>query len=301
MDKKFDILVVGGGIAGMTAALYGARYGFSVAVVEESVVGGQIVNTPDVENYPGIKTIGGAELSFTLLEQVTALGVGVVYGAILEYDIKGEQKTLKLSDKTVYGKTLIIANGLKRRELGCKGEQELKGRGVGYCATCDGAFYRNKVTAIVGGGNTALDDALFLSNICEKVYVIHRRDEFRGNQITVDKMLKKENIEIVYSSTVKEIVGENKVEKLVLNTKNGEREITLDGVFIAVGQVSSNDPFKGLIDMDESGFFTADETTVTNIEGVFVAGDTRAKELRQLITAAADGAVAASQCAKYLG
>ncbi len=297
----YDIVVLGGGIAGMSAAIYGRRYGYSVAVIEENLIGGQIVNTPDVENYPAIMLISGAELSFTLLEQVTKLGAEVIYGQVTAYDIEGAVKTLTMPDREIKGKTLIIANGLKRRELGCPGEQDFKGKGVGYCATCDGAFYKQKQVALVGGGNTALEDALFLSKICTKVYLIHRRDEFRGNEITVEKIKQKENIEIIYSGTVKEIKGDTKVRSVEVNTKDGVRELVVDGIFIAVGQVTNNGCFSDVLDMDEGGFITADETTVTNLNGVYAAGDTRVKELRQLVTAAADGAVAASQCAKYLG
>ncbi len=295
-----DVIILGAGTAGMSAALYAKRYGLDTVVVEQNMAGGQIVNTPDVENYPGIMKVSGFEFALKLMEQINALGVDITYQNITKYELLGDVKRIHFGDQVLEAKTVIIANGVERRKLGVTGEDEFSGRGVSYCATCDGAFFKDKVTAIVGGGNTALEDALFLAGNCKKVYLIHRRDEFRGNQILVDRIKTRDNIEILYTSKITEIKGEASVTSIDVDVRGEVKNFEVDGVFVAVGQVSNNGPFEGVIDLDEAGFIIANEDAKTNVEGVFVAGDTRTKILRQLITAAADGAIAASQCASYI-
>ncbi|MFI3225856.1 MAG: FAD-dependent oxidoreductase [Clostridia bacterium] len=296
----YDILIIGGGTAGMSAGIYAKRSGLNVLVIESNVPGGQIVNTPDVENYPGILKTTGFEFAMKLMEQLSALDVEIMYDQILDYDLKSDIKKLTFADKTIEGKTIIIANGVNRRELGCEGEDKFKGSGVSYCATCDGAFYKDKDVAIVGGGNTALEDALFLANNCKTVYLVHRRDEFRGNKILVDAVLKRENIKVLYNSQVISINGDKVVSSVTIDTSGQAVNYDVSGIFIAVGLIPSNEVFRGVIDLDEGGYIKASEDLLTNVPGVFVAGDTRTKLLRQLITAASDGAIAAVQAAMYL-
>ena len=296
----YDTIIIGAGTAGMSAGLYAKRSGLEVLILENNIPGGQIVSTPDVENYPGIKKTTGVDFASGLMEQITDLGVNISYESVLTYDLTSKTKEITTKNNVYQCKTVIIANGVNRRELGCKGEDSFKGKGVSYCATCDGAFFKGKVTAIVGGGNTALEDALFLSNNCKKVYLIHRREEFRGNQILVDSILKRENIEILYNSKITQINGELSVSSIVINTDGQEKTHDVSGVFVAIGLIPNNQPFEGVIELDKTGYIKADETLKTNISGVFVAGDTRTKLVRQLVTAASDGAVSAIMCANYL-
>ncbi len=297
-----DCIIIGAGPAGLTAAIYAARAGHSVIVFEETIHGGQVALTPEVENYPGIKKISGVQFAMDIYDHATSLGVEVRYDKIAKAEFAGKTKKLYTAKEEFEAKTVIIANGAKRRELGCKGEERLKGRGVSYCATCDGAFYKDKITAIVGGGNTALEDALFLANNCEKVYLIHRRDEFRGSKILVDAVLKNEKIDIIYDSLVTEIKGENKVESIDVQNKKTEESKTLEiaGIFIAVGTVPDNKVFGDELLLDEVGYIVAGEKCHTNIEGVYAAGDTRTKSLRQIVTAASDGAIAAVEMSAYI-
>ncbi|MBC8570395.1 thioredoxin-disulfide reductase [Zongyangia hominis] len=298
-----DILIIGAGTAGLSAAIYGIRSGLSVLVIEQMIYGGQIANTPDVENYPGIASISGFEFAQNIYNQAVALGAEVVYETPVQVELNGDIKRVITDQNTYEGRCVIIANGVERRKLGCEGEERLSGRGVSYCATCDGAFYKGKDVCIVGGGNTALEDALYLSNNCKKVHLIHRRDAFRASKIIVDSVLSRDNIEIHYDSVVDKIEGKDVVESVVLsNKKTGERtEIPCQGVFIAVGLVAKNHLFAGVVETDEGGYIKAGEDCHTNLPGVFAAGDTRTKSVRQLVTAAADGAVAAMEAANYVG
>lgn len=293
----FDIIIVGAGTAGLTAAIYGRRAGKNVVIYESEAYGGQIINTPEIENYPGIKNVSGYKFATDLYEQAIALGTEFVYDKIV--DIKGDfengfECTTEFG-KTVTGKTIILACGAKNRLLGIPMEERLTGRGVSYCATCDGAFFKGKDVAVNGGGNTALEDAIYLSDLCNKVYLIHRRDAFRGEQALVDVIKSKPNIELVLNSTVKELKGEKKLEGIVVKdtVTSGESDISISALFVAIGQVPSNDPFASLVDLDEAGYVIAGEDCKTNVKGIFAAGDGRTKTLRQLTTAAADGAVSA--------
>jgi thioredoxin reductase (NADPH) len=298
----YDIGIIGGGTAGMTAAIYGQRAGKSTVILESGSFGGQIVSTHTVENYPGIASVNGSEFSTNLLEQATNLGAEAVMEQVTGIRDEDGAKVIETAGKEYPCKAVIIASGVTHRHMGLEKEAMLTGSGVSYCATCDGAFFRGRDVAVIGGGNTALEDADFLSNYCSKVYVVHRRDEFRGDSTLVDILKKRENIEFVLSATVKDIVGETVVEGLLLNNKKtGEDfQIKVAGVFVAIGQIPQNQIFSEYVKLDGSGFILAAEDCVTSHPGVFAAGDCRTKEVRQLTTAAADGAVAALAACRYL-
>ena len=300
-----DVLIIGAGPAGLSAAIYVERAGKHAVCLEAMTVGGQIVNTPEIANYPGIKKTSGFEFSMALYEQATELGAEVIYEKAAEIKTKddGTKVTVTESGKEFESRAVIIATGAKNRHLGIAREDELLGRGVSYCATCDGAFFKGKDVAVNGGGNTALEDALFLTNYCNKVYIIHRRDEFRGEPKNLEAVKTKENIEFVLNSTVEELKGEKSLEAVVVKNKiSGEtKEIPVQGLFIAIGQVPDNKGFEPVAELDQGGYIAADEKCTTKTEGVFVAGDCRTKSVRQLTTAASDGAVAALAACEYIG
>ncbi len=299
----YDILILGGGPAGLTAALYAKRAGVSVLVLEKTIYGGQVINTPTVENYPGIQSITGVDLAMALHDQVSGLGVEVRMEEPVSCRLDADPKVVTTAKESYEARTVIIANGVKRRQLGCPGEERLAGRGVSYCATCDGAFFKGLETAIVGGGNTALEDALFLANNCAKVHLIHRRDAFRGSAILAEAVTKRENIVIHYDTVVEEILGEDKVSGLRLRNVGTGAEETLPaaGVFVAIGLVPDNALFEGQVELDGAGYIKAGEDCRTSQPGVYAAGDTRTKSVRQIVTAAADGAVAALGAAGVAG
>ncbi len=299
---KYDVIIIGGGPAGLAAALYAKRAGVSVLVLERSIYGGQVTNTPTVENYPGILNISGVDLAMALYEQVTGLGIEVRLEEPVSYQLDAPAKAVATARGLYEAKAVIVANGVKRRTLGCPGEERLAGRGVSYCATCDGAFFQGAEVAIVGGGNTALEDALFLSNNCAAVHLIHRRDQFRGSSILAEAVKKRQNIHLHLNSVVEEITGEEKVAGARLRdvTTGEETRLELSGVFVAVGLAPDNAAFAGQLALDGAGYIQAGEDCRTNLAGVFAAGDTRTKEVRQIITAAADGAVAALGAANYV-
>lgn len=298
----YDIIIIGAGTAGLSAAIYGLRAGKKVLVLEQLSYGGQIVNTPEIENYPGIKNISGFDFATGLYEQATALGAEVRYEQVTGI-ADGAEKQVTTTEGTYSCKAIIIATGAKNRPLGLEREEELIGGGVSYCATCDGAFYKNHPVAVNGGGNTALEDALFLSNSCSKVYLIHRRDSFRGEAKQVEQLKAKENVEFVLNATVTALLGEDQVEGVEVTDKiSGEkRTLQVDGLFIAIGQMPENAVFAPLIKLDEAGYMVAGEDCRTNVEGIYAAGDCRTKTVRQLTTAAADGAVAALAACAYIG
>ena len=298
-----DVLIIGAGPAGLSAAIYVQRSGKKAVCLEALVVGGQIVNTPDIANYPGIKKTSGFEFSKGLYEQATELGAEVEYEKAVS--IKKEEddfRVLTESGKVFTSKAVIIATGAKNRHLGIDKEEALTGHGISYCATCDGAFYKKKDVAVNGGGNTALEDALFLSNYCNKVYIIHRRDEFRGEPDSLEAVKSKENVELVLNSTIDEIKGDTALEAVVVkNKETGElREIPVAGLFIAIGQEPDNKDFEDVALLDKAGYIDAGEDCKTKTPGVFVAGDCRTKSVRQLTTAASDGAVAALAACAYI-
>lgn len=302
-----DVLIIGAGPAGLSAAIYVERAGKHAVCIEEKMVGGQIVNTPEIANYPGIKKTSGFEFSMGLYEQATELGAEVEYERAAKIEkLAGDEEGFKViaeSGKEYEARTVIIATGAKNRHLGIDKEEEFTGRGISYCATCDGAFYKKKDVAVNGGGNTALEDALFLSNYCNKVYIIHRRDEFRGEPKNLEAVKKKENVEFVLNSTVIDLKGEKSVEAVTVKDKitGEEKDIPVSGLFIAIGQEPDNKGFMDVADLDPAGYVAADESCTTKTPGIFVAGDCRTKAVRQLTTAASDGAVAALAACAYIG
>lgn len=298
----YDVIVIGAGTAGMTAGIYARRAGKTVLIIEEKNYGGQIINTPEVENYPGISKVSGFTFANNLYNQTRELGTEFKFEEVIKIQNNSGYKVV-VTNKTKYqGKTVIIATGAKNRPLEVNNEDKLTGAGVSYCATCDGAFFRGKDVAVVGGGNTALEDALFLSDYCNLVYVVHRRNEFRGEKGLTDILKEKGNVKFVFDSVVKSIKGEQSVEGLeILNVKkNTLSEIKVQGAFIAIGQMPDNEKFSDMVELDGKGYIKADETCTTNTEGVFVAGDCRTKQVRQLTTAASDGAVAALAACSYI-
>ena len=297
----YDIIIIGAGPAGMTAAIYGKRALKSVLILEAITYGGQIINTLDIENYPVEAHISGFDFATKLYNQVIDLGAEIKYEKVTEIIDKNEYKEVMTSKNTYQAKTIIIATGADNRKLGLENESNLIGKGISYCATCDGNFFKKKDVAVVGGGNTALEDALYLSSIANKVYLIHRRDQFRGDQSVIEKLKEQDNVEFVYNSNVTKLIADESLASIEVTNKDGStKNIPVKGLFIAIGKVPENENFKNLINVDEAGYIIADESCHTNIPGIFVAGDTRNKELRQLVTATADGAIAATEAVKYL-
>lgn len=294
---NYDIVVVGAGPAGLTAALYGLRAGKSVLVLEGKAYGGQIVNAKEVENYPGVPSISGRDLSKNMLQQVKQLGGETKLEKVISLKNEGEQKIITTDmDEEYHAKAVIIATGAASRKLGLSNEEEYVGRGVSYCATCDGNFYRDKVVAVIGGGNTALMDAIYLASLAKKVYLIHRRGEFRAEQKYIEDAKKLSNVEFILNAVPTELDGEEKLSSITIEDKTSSEKKTLevDGVFVAVGYESQNQVFADVISLDELGYIQTDDGVHTNVPGVYVAGDARAKELKQLTTAVSDGAIAAT-------
>ncbi|MBR2677921.1 MAG: thioredoxin-disulfide reductase [Bacilli bacterium] len=297
----YDIIIIGAGPAGMTAAIYGKRALKNVLVLEAITYGGQIINTLDIENYPVEAHISGFDFATKLYNQIVDLGAEIKYEKVTEIIDKNDYKEVITSKNTYQTKTIIIATGADNRKLGLENESDLIGKGISYCATCDGNFFKKKDVAVVGGGNTALEDALYLSSIADKVYLIHRRDQFRGDQSVVEKLKEQDNVEFIYNSNVTKLIADDSLTAIEVTNKDGSiKNISVKGLFVAIGKVPENENFKKLINIDESGYIIADESCHTNIPGIFVAGDTRNKELRQLVTATADGAIAATEAIKYL-
>ena len=297
----YDIIVIGAGPAGMTASIYARRALKKVLVLEAISYGGQIINTLDIENYPVEAHISGFDFSTKLYNQAVDLGAEFIFEKCMKIDKKNSLFEVYTSNNKYQCKSIIIATGTENRKLGLDREHEYIGKGLSYCATCDGAFYKKRDVAVVGGGNTALEDALYLSNICNKVYLIHRRDEFRGDNSVVDKIKGKTNIDIIYNSNVTKIIGDERLNAIEISNLDGsKKEINVSGLFVAIGKIPENDIFKDIIEIDENGYILASENCHTNIDGIFVAGDNRTKLLRQLVTATSDGAIAATEAIHYL-
>lgn len=297
-----DIIIIGAGPAGLTAAIYALRYGLSVKVFDKGFYGGQVATTPEVENYPAIIRISGIDFSTSIYKQAIELGADIHFEGVDKVSIDGKIKSVTTASGTYKASSIIIANGAKRRKLGCNGEEKFIGKGVSYCATCDAAFFKNKDVVIVGGGNTALEDSLFLSNNCTKVSIIHRKDKLTGQKSLINPVKSKSNIDIFYNWEVEEINGEEVVSSVKLkNLKdNSTMNINTSAVFIAIGFEPDNHLFADSLLLDKIGYIIADESCTTNFEGVYVAGDCRTKLLRQIVTAAGDGAVAAYQASNYI-
>ncbi len=304
-----DILIIGAGTAGLSAAIYVERSGKHAVVLEELSYGGQIINTPDIQNYPGIEKISGYEFAVALYNQAVNLGADIEYEkAVNITNCKNEDgmtyKSVKCeSGKEFQSRAVIIATGAKNRHLNIDDEERLSGNGISYCATCDGAFFKGRDVAVNGGGNTALEDAVFLSNYCSKVYIIHRRENFRGESKTLDLLAQKGNVYFILNSKVTKLIGEKKLEAIdVTDVKTNEvKRISVEGLFIAIGQKPDNNYFTNVIELDGNGYIKAGENCITETDGIFTAGDCRTKQVRQLTTAAADGAVAALAACRSIG
>lgn len=299
----YDLIIIGAGPAGMSAAVYAARADLSFIVIEGSMMqGGQVLTTYDVDNYLGLPGIGGFEMGMKFAEHAKKLGVSFVTENVVSMEAEGEVKKVVTDKNTYETRTIIIATGAVHRKAGIPGEAEFTGKGVSYCATCDGAFFKNKVTAVVGGGDVAVEDALYLARMCSRVYLIHRRDEFRAAKSLVNKARDTENIEFILDSTVEKIDGEAKVSSIeIKNKKTGETaQKAVDGVFFAVGMQPVTAFVDKAVKMNEAGYIEAGEDCCTSVAGVYAAGDIRTKNLRQIITAAADGANAVASVEKYL-
>lgn len=298
MSQILDLIICGGGAAGLTSAVYAARSGLDFVLIDiSSSMGSQITQTSDVDNYTGFEKVNGMELVMKFYEHAKALNAPMINDEVQEISKENGIFTVKCAQGEYKSRTVIYCSGASHRELGVKGERELLGRGVGYCAVCDGFFYRNKTVVVVGGGNTAVTDALYLSKICKKVILVHRRDSLRAEKILVEKLESADNVEFMFNSEVAEILGENGADGVLL--KSGET-IDCDGVFIAVGIVPRSDTVKNLAELDDNGYIVADESGRTSLDGLFAAGDVRTKELRQIITACSDGANCVDSVNKFL-
>ena len=298
----YDLLIIGSGPAGLGAAIYGERAGLKLAVIDRSPIsGGQVLTTYEVDNYLGMPQISGSDISDRFKEHADKLGVDFITADVQSVEDLEEKKVVHTDEGDFETKAIILATGAAHAMLGVEGEMKLAGMGVSYCATCDGAFFRGRTVAVVGGGDVAVEDAIFLAGICKKVYLIHRRDSLRAADSLQKKLMSLPNVEIVWNSEVSKIQGEELVESLLLHQNQTGKETVLEvnGVFIAVGILPNTKSFKGLVDMDENGYILADETCATSVPGIYAAGDIRKKALRQIITAVADGANAVNSVQNY--
>lgn len=294
----YDVIIVGAGPAGLTAAIYAARSGKKVLVLEANIHGGQIVNAYKIDNYPGLPNIAGYEFANRLYNQVKDLGVEIKYESVIGID---NNKNVITKNGSYLAKAIILATGANKRKLNVELEEKFIGKGVSYCATCDGNFYKEKIVAIVGGGNTALEDAVYLSNLAKKVYVIHRRDSFTGQNKYLDELKEKDNVEFILNSNVVCLHGDSLLESIDVKNNNGIiTNLIVNGLFIAIGQVPQNEIFKNVIKLDEYGYIYSEDGVHTNVKGIYVAGDARNKDLRQLTTAVSDGSIAATVAIKEM-
>lgn len=299
----YDIIIIGSGPAGLSAAIYAQRACLDTIVIEKNgISGGQVLNTWEVDNYPGFPGVTGFELSRQFREHANKLGARVVQDEVVQVELSGNVKKVVCEEETYEARCVILASGAHHRTLEVPREEELRGAGVSYCATCDGAFFRGRTVAVVGGGDAALEDAIFLARMCEKVYIVHRRDKLRGAKRLQERLQALENIEFVWNSETVAIEGNAQVEALRLRqTKTGEeRRLDVDGVFIAVGIAPESELYAGQLELDEQGYIRADESGQTSVPGVFAAGDVRTKALRQILTAASDGANCVASAERYL-
>ena len=303
MEHIYDTLILGGGPAGYSAALYTARAGLDTLVIEKICPGGQMATTDTIDNYPGFDAgIDGIELGMKMMAGAERFGAKSAYAEVTEVALDGAIKRVVTTDGTYLAKTVIIATGASPRPLGLAGEQDLIGRGVHYCAHCDGRFYKGKTVMVVGGGNSAASDALYLSGLAEKVILVHRRDTLRATKIYHAPLMRAENVEFCWNSTVSGLIADGRISAVkVTDLTNGtEREVKIDGLFVSIGRQPATELFQGLLELDAHGYISADESTKTSLDGVFAAGEVRTKTLRQVVTAAADGAIAAHYAEEYL-
>ena len=302
-DKVYDMLVIGGGPGGYTAALYASRAGLETLVIEKLSAGGQMALTHQIDNYPGfVEGVGGFELGDQMQRQAERFGAKTKNAEVKSFHLNDNPKSVETSEGTFYGKTIVLATGANPRELGVENEKELIGRGVAYCAACDGMFYKGKTVAVVGGGNSAAADALLLSRIAKKVILVHRRDSLRATKVYHDPLMKAENVEMRWNTVVEELLFDERLTGLRLKDVNsGETtEIAVDGVFVSVGRKPATEGLAGQVELDNAGYIVAGETTQTNVPGVYAVGDVRTKLLRQVVTAVADGAMAVHMAEEYL-
>ena len=304
-EKLYDIIIIGAGTAGLSAAIYGVRAGKKVLVMERGTYGGQIVSSSEIENYPGIGKISGYEFAQGLYNQADGLGAEFCFEEVETIQVLDDIKIVEAGQNKYQTKSIILATGAKNRPLGLEHEEEWIGAGISYCATCDGAFYKGKDVAVVGGGNTALEDALFLTEYCRKVYLIHRRDTFRGEEALLEELKRKDNIVFLLKKNVIALKGNEKLQAVTVKNEecvskecgnslcSKEYDLEVEGLFIAIGQIPNNERFASVVALDEKGYILAGEDCKTSRTGIFAAGDCRTKSVRQLVTAAADGAVAA--------
>jgi len=296
----YDTIIVGGGPAGLTSAIYLLRARRKILVIEKETFGGQITKAFKVENYPGVFNISGYELGELMFQQATSLGMESMYGEVTKITQEKKHFLVSVGSEVLKAKSIIYAAGAKPRKLNILNEEKFIGSGVSYCATCDGGFFKDKTVCVIGGGNTAILDAIYLSNICKKVYVIHRSDILRAEPIKVSSLKERKNVEFIYHANAKEILGESKVEGVVLSTLDGERKIDVDGIFIAIGSVPNTNILNDLVAMNSNGYIPTNYQLEVAIPGFYVAGDVREKQIRQLTTATSDGTIAAIEVGNYL-
>lgn len=301
---RYDVIIIGGGPAGYTAALYGARAGMDTLIIEKMYAGGQMAQASVIDNYPGFEDgIDGYMLGSKMQNHAVKYGATILNEEVIDVELDGVKKLIKTQNREIRGKNIIIATGAKHKELGLENELEYKGKGIHYCATCDGAFYKNKVALVVGGGNTAVADALYLARLCKKVIIVHRRDVFRATKIYYKQLEKNSNIEVKMNTEVKKIIiADNKLKGVeIINNKTHQFEnIDIDGLFISIGIKPNTELFKNKVELDDEGYVVAEENTRTNINGVYAVGDVRTKGVRQVVTAVSDGAVAICEIERKL-
>ena len=296
----YDIIIIGAGPAGMTAALYAKQARKNILVLEKEIYGGQILKADKVKNYPGFKEISGYEFSNNLYNQLTDLGVEIKFEEVVEIVSKEDIKEITTKKGNYTAKSVIIASGAKNRKLNLNNEDKLIGKGISYCTTCDGMFFKDKEVAIYGGGNSAIDGALYLSDICKKVYLIYRQKDFKIDNENINKLKSTENIECIFNTNIIDLLGDNKLEGITLKENEKQYNLDIDGLFIEIGYIPVSEICKNIIDIDSKGYIIASEDCKTNIEGIFAAGDIRIKDVRQLTTACSDGTTAALNACKYL-
>ena len=287
----YDIVIIGGGPAGLTAAIYGRRANKKVLVLEALTPGGQIINTTKIDNYPGLPHVSGVDFATSLYNQVIELGAEIKFEKVIS--VKYPIVTTK--DNTYNGKAIIIATGADKRKLGLEKEEYFNGRGLSYCATCDGNFYKNQDVCVYGSGDTAIDDAMYLSDICKNVYLVTRSEHFKGSELSLKELENKDNVHLIYNTVITDLIGSNNLTGIVTKSNNEVKELEVNGLFVAIGQVPETESFINIIDVDDNGYAITGEDMRTKVPGIYVAGDVRKKNLRQLSTAISDGAIAATE------
>ena len=303
-EKVYDLIIVGGGPCGLTASVYAGRSNMNALLIEEFACGGQILNTYEIKNYPGFENISGPELAQKMENQAKKLGVEIKYEKVLDFDLESEIKVVKTQRNQYFAKTIILSLGASPRKLGLEKEKELTGRGVSYCAICDGGFFKNKTVAVVGGGNSAMEDAPYLTNLASKTYLINRTEKYRAMASLVENVKNLQSqgkIEVLENTIVTRLVGENKLEAIEVNNvlTNETKTISIDGLFVEIGRVPNTDMLKGKLDLDDYGYIITDQNLMTSVAGVFAGGDVIKKTLRQIVTAGSDGAVCATNALNF--